>query len=274
MNMNMNMNMNMAGGIGLASVAPSKVRFNSADFRKLITNPPTFPLVPAPAPRFPRNWDPDLRAYVYLDEFLRNHATWINTVGAPAVLGQKPTATMPLLEAQLIAVLNAAPDREDRFSEILDQHDADGAIAYFLGLLAIDPARHPATYTLIRVARRVGEHVTMVMKQAHMVQRPSQMCAAIVPMIDPPMTPAFPAGHALQAQLIGRCLMATWQGQTRRHLLRYLIRRIGENRVIAGIHYPRDLEAGVAAADKCYDLLKTGTDFKKLRKAAHKESYS
>ena len=272
-NMNMNMNMNMGTALAVQSVAPSKVRFNTADYRKLIPIPPGFPIVPIPRPRFPRNWDPDLRSYLYLDEFLIDHPNWFTALSHPAVIGPTPTATTAGLRAQLLAMLDASPDRDDRFSEIIDQHDAEGAISYFLGMLMIDPARHPSTYLLIRVARRVGEHVTMVLKGAYMVQRPSQLCAAIVPMIDPPMTPAFPAGHALQAHLIYRCLARTWRGIARRRLLRYLSRRIGENRVIAGLHYPRDVDAGNAVADRCFDLLRTGTQFRRLLTAARKESY-
>jgi membrane-associated phospholipid phosphatase len=272
-NMNMNMNMNMGAALAVTSVAPSKVRYNTADYRKLIPNPPTFPIVPTPRPRFPRNWDPDLRSYIFLQEFVVGHPNWFNTLSNPAVIGALPTATTAGLQAQLLAMLDASPDREDRFAEIIDQHDAEGSIAYFLGMMMIDPARHPATYLLIRTARRVGEHVTMVLKDAFMVPRPSQLCPAIVPMIDPPVTPAFPAGHALQAQLIYRCVARAWPGLARQRLLRYLAHRIGENRVIAGLHYPRDVEAGKAVADKCYDLLKTGTKFRRLRRAAHRESY-
>jgi hypothetical protein len=38
----MNMTMSMGGGAGLAlaSVTPAQVRFNTADYRKLVTNPP------------------------------------------------------------------------------------------------------------------------------------------------------------------------------------------------------------------------------------------
>ena len=36
--------------------------------------------------------------------------------------------------------------------------------------------------------------------------RPSQLCPAITPMIDPPATPSYPAGHAVQAYLISLLL--------------------------------------------------------------------
>ena len=48
--------------------------------------------------------------------------------------------------------------------EVMDQDDADGAADYWLGMVQISPARNPATYLMIRVGRRIGEHVAMCLK--------------------------------------------------------------------------------------------------------------
>jgi adenylate cyclase len=264
-NMNMNMNMNM----GFGNVSPSgtitRVRFNTADYRKLVVAPPAAPAV---MPTYPPRWDADLQAYWYLKEFVETNPGWFATLDAKT--GTLPTDPA-IVDAQILAVLNEAPDREDRFLEIIDQHDAEGAIGYYLGMLMIDPARHPNTYLLIRAARRVGELVVMCLKQKYRCPRPSQLCAAIVPMIDPPATPAFPAGHALQGRLISRCLKEA-RPNAQPGLLDYLGQRIGWNRVIAGLHFPRDGEAGVDVADECFRLLKNGVDFKALLAAAAGEA--
>jgi acid phosphatase (class A) len=219
-------------------------------------------------PRFPPNWDPDLRTYIYLNDFVQvnydsgAHRGWFEILDDPLVIGNEPKDDD--LDPQILEILNAAPDREDRFAEIIDQNDADGAIAYYLGMLMIDPGRHPNTYLLIRVARRIGELVTMALKGKHMHPRPSQLCPAIVPMIDPPMTPSFPAGHALQSRLISLALEDARPGQRQKELLDYLARRIGENRVIAGIHFNRDIDAGVDVATKCYSLMQNSPIFNQL----------
>jgi len=270
--------------VGLPSVAPAQVRFNTADYRKLIPSPAPS-LAVTPAPTFPLNWDPDLRSYVYLNEFVLGNVgppNWFLQLQAVPAMTHPPNETPAILDTQLTAVLNASPDRDDRFAEIIHQHDAEGAISYFLGMLMIDPARHPKTYLLIRVARRIGELVTMMLKNqpnpgVPMVPRPSQWCPAIVPMIDPPVTPSFPAGHALEARLIAESLKAAWgQGagrKSRRDLLDYLALRLGENRIIAGLHFPRDIAAGDAVALACYPLMdKPGSQFHQLVLDAQAES--
>ena len=154
-------------------------------------------------------------------------------------------------------------------------------------MLAIDPARHPKTYLLIRVTRRIGELVTMILKNepdpvghpGFRLPRPSQFCPAIVPMIDPPMTPSFPAGHALEATLIALALKDAWAApatgpgrQSRRDMLDYLAFRIGENRIIAGLHFPLDIAAGNAVAGACYPMMLAGPQFAQLVIDARAES--
>jgi acid phosphatase (class A) len=103
------------------------------------------------------------------------------------------------LDREIRQILDLAPEREERFAEIMDQDDADGATNYWFGMLQVRPSRHTATYLMVRVGRRIGEHVVMCLKGFFRSPRPSQLCPAIVPMIDPPSTPSFPAGHAVQA---------------------------------------------------------------------------
>jgi hypothetical protein len=93
-------------------------------------------------------------------------------------------------------------------------------------------------------------------------------------MIDPPATPSFPSGHSLQAWLIARCLEATHPPMRPLHLVRDLANRIGENRIIAGLHYPQDHVIGQAVGEWVYQLLHAlapGTPFKLLVTAASHE---
>lgn len=281
-NMNMNMNMNMGVNAGLleASVG-AHVRFNTQEFRKLMS-PEYFPAEPTPQGlpayesaqrtvnqlRFREYWDAELRAYVYLNEFVAHTPTWLpRLIDAINKKGLYDRLHREKGE-QLRQILDQSDNREERFSEVLDQHTAEGSIKYWLGMLMIDPVSAPATHQLIRVARRIGELAAMCLKQHYREARPSQVCPVIVPMIDPPVTPAFPSGHALQSHLISRCLDAAGRPWGQRQLLFELSRRIAENRVIAGLHYPLDNEAGVVAADECFTLMRQGREFDSLLKTA------
>jgi acid phosphatase (class A) len=208
--------------------------------------------------RFPPYWDADLRAYEYLNEFLLAHPNWRALLDAfltPAERVPPHQLVGATLTAEILQMLDRAPDREDRFAEILDQHEAEGALGYFFGMLMVDPSRMPATNLLIRTARRIGEHIAMCLKGEFRCPRPSQLCSAIVPMVDPPATPSFPSGHSLQARLIALCLQSAGPAAMPLHHLDDLAQRLGENRIIAGLHYPKDHLVGRRVADWCHGLL-------------------
>ena len=132
------------------------------------------------------------------------------TVATTAPFQTPQSMTQAALQDQAVQILQLALERDNRFSEIIDQDDGEGAINYTLGMLKIDPARNPATNLMVRIGRRIGEQVAMCLKGDFMSPRPSQLCPAITPMIEPPATPSFPAGHAVQsyliAYLLGYCL--------------------------------------------------------------------
>jgi len=139
-------------------------------------------------------------------------------------------------------------------------------------MLMIDAPSTPASYLLVRIARRVGEVVVMCLKDHYREARPSQVCPAVMPMMDPPVTPSFPSGHALQSHLISLCLREAGWPHSQPTLLFDLSRRVAQNRVIAGLHYPLDNVAGEVAAEACFAMLKTGDKFKALLSRARTES--
>jgi acid phosphatase (class A) len=203
--------------------------------------------------RFRKNWDPELRASVYLNEFIVRNPDWLDRMANN--LHKQHEELKDNKADQLRKVLGMADEREPRFVEIIDQHEAEGAIKYWLGMLMIDASNAPATYALIRVGRRIGEVVVMCLKDRFREPRPSQVCSAIVPMVDPPITPAFPAGHALQSRLISKLIAEAKRPFVQPAMLYLLADRIAENRIIAGLHYPLDNLAGREAADMVFEML-------------------
>jgi membrane-associated phospholipid phosphatase len=283
-NLNLNLNLNLGVGGGSGAGGGRGLRFNGQEFRKLIDRG-RFPFRSdshekiadlgrgaGERIRFRNYWDGELKSYIYVNEFVselckenRNWLTELITELTPAEELLKKH-----IDSQLVAVLDAAPDRESRFAEILFQDSAQGALSYWFGMLNIDPGSHPATCLLVHAARRIGELVVMCLKNEFRFPRPPQLCPAIVPMVDPPVTPSFPAGHALQSYLISFCLQVVLREERRDPdgkpiqvetvpqstlLLEELADRVALNRIIAGIHYPLDNEAGKAAAAWCAERL-------------------
>jgi membrane-associated phospholipid phosphatase len=286
LDMNMNMNMNMASGTSGAE-GRFRARYNTDIFALLADTSNQSVVAAANYPLFHENWDAELRSYMYLDYFLTRNTGWRANYRTVATAGgRKPPQNMsqPELYTEILQILQLALEREDRFSEVIDQDDANGAINYWLGMLKIDPARHPASNLMVRVAGRIGEHVSMCLKGDFRSPRPPQLCPAITPMIDPPATPSFPAGHAVQPYLISYLLAhslpnlpqhylaqppvpptltnpgipttATTAGTLSSGLLFDLAARVSQNRIVAGIHYPTDIEAGKAVAIACFTDLR------------------
>ncbi len=233
--------------IGGMSARP---RYNTQIMTKFIdtSQPMTKPLAPniaqKPSVRYNQYWDADLQSYMYLQNFVEADRGWMDKLTATALANGTQSQRMDpeQLDREIRQILDLAPEREERFMEIMDQDDADGANHYWYGMLQISPSRTPATYLMVRVGRRIGEHVVMCLKGFFRSPRPSQLCPAIVPMIDPPSTPSFPAGHAVQAYLIS-------------YLLGYSLPRVSVNRIVAGLHYPTDIIAGRAVGIACFKAL-------------------
>jgi acid phosphatase (class A) len=270
-NLNLNLNLNLGAAGAATTGGPPGVRINTEEFRKLVNlDDLARTRETVNEVKYREFWDPELQANVYVNAFVRAHPDWLGRL--IGVVGPKEQQLRGEIDEQLKGVLDAAPERESRFAEIIHQDSSEGAISYWSGMIMLVPAAAPATTLLIRVARRIGELVVVGLKHHYRFPRPSQLCPAIVPMMDPPAHPSFPSGHSLQSRLISLCLQRARRGLPQADsMLADLAERIGWNRVISGVHYPLDHEAGVDAANACFEML-TGEPSKETRvlKAAQK----
>lgn len=261
-------------GMPMTAGASTRPRYNSQIMTKFIdaSQPNTKPLAPNilenPSVRYNQYWDADLQTYMYLEKFLNFVPGWLADLTTTALANGTPSQHMDpdQLDRELRQIIDLAPEREERFFEIMDQDDADGANNYWFGMLQVSRSRHPATYLMVRVGRRIGEHVVMCLKGFFRSPRPSQLCPGIVPMIDPPSTPSFPAGHAVQAYLISYLLAYSLPKLPQQYapednleaaagVLFDLAERVSVNRIVAGLHYPTDIVAGRAVGRACFKAL-------------------
>jgi membrane-associated phospholipid phosphatase len=149
--------------------------------------------------------------------------------GAQGLAGVE--AAMSLRQARIDTIL--AADRE------LDLH--------LMESLALPAARYPYTYTLLRIVMAWASQLAQVMKHALAVPRPYHVWPGVRPMIEVPRHASYPGGHAAQAAAAAVVLADVSDAAlTARLGLARLARRIGEDRVVAGLHYPIDNGAGTA----------------------------
>ncbi len=86
-------------------------------------------------------WDAENRAWVYLQEFVANNSGWFATLQPVATGIWNGWATQADLTTACLDLVNAAGERDDRFAEIIDQHDGESCLDYWLGMLKLDPSR-------------------------------------------------------------------------------------------------------------------------------------
>ena len=135
-----NLNLNLGATATDGSLGFGGPRYNSEDFPKYA---PATPTVGWPMLKYSKDWDPDLRTWRYVQEFIsgggwttgpttdvRNYIEANGTFPVPQV-----TLTKAGLENEVLGGLNASIDRADRALEILNQASGLGAIHYWTGML-------------------------------------------------------------------------------------------------------------------------------------------
>ncbi len=153
-----------------------------------------------------------------------------------------------LLKNQLFHVFNYADLRRDRAPEILSQ--IKGIELFFGALTPFHPERHHFTLELLEAFYRALVSAEMRIKHALAVPRPVEFSPQIMPMIQTPGHGSFPAGHASESFMVATVISALMGEAQSRYAgwddkLARLAARISVNRVIAGMHFPIDLAAGL-----------------------------
>ena len=168
----------------------------------------------------------------------------ISESGTTFVRLQRPPPS--LFESELAQVLAYADLRAERMSEMLTQ--IDGQWAHWGSILPLRPDRTPHTLALLTVALQWAIAVELRFKYWLGCPRPMALSAQVQPCITTPGHGSFPMGHAVQAFLVSSLLQTlsgrrshdAWGVQLTRTAF-----RISVNRVVAGLHFPVDLVAGM-----------------------------
>jgi hypothetical protein len=149
------------------------------------------------------------------------------------------------LRDALQETLDMAALREDRLGEILTQVGVP--YSYFAMLLNLQPGRHRYTYELMSAALILSGLAVMQFKHHFAVRRPADHSPLIQPVLLTPSHGSYPAGHASQSNILAEVLHELVRNKLGKNLkdqLDKLADRIGENRVVAGVHYVEDISEG------------------------------
>src|SRR5215204_6267004 len=228
-------------GGGGAPIFPTRADRPLADFK----------IPPNPAATFGKDskrWDPDLFALSILPEFFSiKDATdriWKDRIDIPA---PAPLDSQAMLDELQQVIILGVTERPQSLSEIIQQ-DQNMQLCW-LQLLMITRHSHPATYLIMKLAARVGEAVMVYYKLQLSRARPSQVCATLYPPLPVPGHSSYPAGHSLIGYLTSYCLRQVVKDAGVKDALLELAKRVSDNRVIAGLHFPSDMDAGKKGAD-------------------------
>ena len=210
-------------------------------------------------------WAPEFRVAAVVCELLGRvqvHGRSLWLLNPPASVrkkaGSNPFTATPLYELpaslaavdmpeQLDAVLRAAVEREDRLPEILSQ--ANDFWPFFESVTGVQLAQAPAFGELLRATHEWVLSLLMLLKHNVAAHRPVQRSTLVMPLIATPGHGSLPSGHATVAAFTAellRLLMYRSGPDARAQALDRLARRIAFNRVVAGVHFPVDSQAGYA----------------------------
>jgi acid phosphatase (class A) len=125
----------------------------------------------------------------------------------------------------------------------------------------------PATNTLLARVMETAGPIAAAAKTDFNRQRPFLLNSRIIPaLIDRPQDPSYPSVHSVRATLDALVLSDIIPGDTRAILARG--QEIGDDRVIAGVHFPSDVIAGRKLAQAIYDQMESSQEFQDDVKAA------
>lgn len=186
------------------------------------------------------------------------------------LLPPPPAAGSEAQRRDLAAVLDA--QRARTAAAVTEaQADAEASVFRFADVLgpSFTAQRLPQTHAFFRRLGREMSQVVQAAKDHWARPRPYEISVEVQPVAERARNGAYPSGHSAFGNLTG-ILLATMVPEKRAELFDRG-RRYGENRVVAGLHYPTDVEAGRLAATAIAAALFQDPEFRRDFAAAKSE---
>jgi membrane-associated phospholipid phosphatase len=175
-------------------------------------------------------------------------ATWVLTSPSEIDVPPPPAAGSPAAEADLAALRDRA-DLDDRAAEVVRRWDTEPALTPWMELAldfianrTKDPVAASRSYALVSVAMYDAVVATWHHQQRY--RRPGPQAEVPAGVASQP-DPSYPSGHAAIAGAASTVLATVFPEQPALRL-HALAEEAAQSRVLAGVSFPSDVEAGLA----------------------------
>jgi acid phosphatase (class A) len=173
----------------------------------------------------------------------------------------KPDLGSPVDQADLLITLSVQASRtEDQKNEAI--RDKSYSIKLMTDVVDANfPTKYPNTFKVLMNADIDSYFINTMIKNANARLRPFvQHPTLVLPLFEVGGF-SYPSGHASGMELQARILEQLFPAQKDALLKR--ARQIADGRVVAGVHYTSDTEAGILLGDLLYTELESKSDFRK-----------
>ncbi len=182
----------------------------------------------------------------------------------------KPALGSPRDQADLLITLSLQTSRtDDQKNEAL--RDKNYSIKLVTDVIDADfETKYPNTFKVLANADIDAYFITAMLKKANGRLRPFVQHPILVVPLFTAGDFGYPSGHSSGTELQARILAKLFPAQSDALLKR--ARQVGDGRVVAGVHYTSDTEAGIALGDLLFTQLETEPEFENdLTAAATKD---
>jgi acid phosphatase (class A) len=154
---------------------------------------------------------------------------------------------------------------------IYAQDDCEKSVFRFATVfgLSFNEKNLPATAAFFKKTMKTGSGMISPVKDSWKRTRPYKADKRVIPCLKLPSGYSYPSDHASTGRLIA-IILARMIPEKREEIMKRS-REFAENRVIGGVHYRSDIEAGMDAAGKIADALFTRDDFLRDYQLSRKE---
>jgi hypothetical protein len=200
----------------------------------------------------------------------KTHFLAPDAVDWKSLLKAPPAAGSPEAKADLATVLDWQTKRTDVEVKRC-QSEATLSPAAFDDVLGdgFDQKSFPKTFKLLADVAEDAKPITDAAKKSFNRPRPPAVSEQVKPCVKRETTMSYPSNHATRGQVWGDILSELYPDQKDKLLARG--KQIGDDRFVAGIHFPTDVAAGQKVGDAIFQKLMENADFKAALAAAKAE---